>query len=431
MPRLQTFRALAHRNYRLFFFGQGLSLIGTWLQQVAMSWLTYRLSGSALLLGFVTFCQYIAVLFIAPVAGVLADRVDRRRALLITQSVMLAQAATLALLSATGVVAVWHIAALALVLGCASAFDIPLRHAMIARLVDHRSELPNAIALNSLLINCARVVGPALAGVLIAAVGEALCFGLNALSFGAVLIALAMMRWPAAPAAPAAPARRGWLHSWLEGVRSAFGFAPIRAGLLLIAAISGTIGTYSTLMPVFAKDVFGGGARTLGILLSSAGTGALLSALYLASRHTTRGLDRVILVAGTCASLAMLAFAHASNFALALPLLVVLGAGLIAAQASIQTLVQTLVDDDKRGRVMSLYTMAFLGALPFGNLLAGAIARYAGEDVAFSLNAGLCLVALLFFWRALPGLRAAARPVYLRLGLIGNRDEPKAREEPR
>jgi MFS family permease len=351
---------------------------------------------------------------------VLADRVDRRRALLITQSVMLAQAATLAVLAATGVVAVWHIAALALVLGCASAFDIPLRHAMIARLVEHRSELPNAIALNSLLINCARVVGPALAGVLIAAVGEALCFGLNALSFAAVLTALAMMRWPATPAA--AP-RRGWLTSWLEGVRSAFGFAPIRAGLLLIAAISGTIGTYSTLMPVFAKDVFGGGARTLGILLSSAGTGALLSALYLASRHTTRGLDRVILVAGTCASLAMLAFAHASRFSLALPLLIVLGAGLIAAQASIQTLVQTLVDDDKRGRVMSLYTMAFLGALPFGNLLAGAIARYAGEDVAFTLNAALCLAALLFFWRALPGLRAAARPVYVRLGLISRRDD--------
>ena len=428
MPKLQTFRALAHRNYRLFFFGQGLSLIGTWLQQVAMSWLTYRLSGSPLLLGFVTFCQYIAVLFIAPVAGVLADRVDRRRALLITQSVMLAQAATLALLSATGVVAVWHVAVLAFVLGCASAFDIPLRHAMIARLVEHRSELPNAIALNSLLINCARVVGPALAGVLIAAVGESLCFGLNALSFAAVLTALAMMRWPASPLAPP---RRGWLHSWLEGVRSAFGFPPIRAGLLLIAAISGTIGTYSTLMPVFAKDVFGGGARTLGILLSSAGTGALLSALYLASRHTTRGLDRVILVAGACASLAMLAFAHASSFALALPLLIVLGAGLIAAQASVQTLVQTLVDDDKRGRVMSLYTMAFLGALPFGNLLAGAIGRYAGEDVAFSLNAVLCLGALLVFWRALPGLRAAARPVYIRLGLIVSRDEAKVREERR
>ncbi|HKW79606.1 MAG TPA: MFS transporter [Casimicrobiaceae bacterium] len=415
------FRALEHRNYRLYFFGQGLSLTGTWLQQVAMSWLTYRLSGSPLLLGFVTFCQYIAVLLIAPLAGVLADRVDRRRALLMTQSVMLAQALTLAVLTATGIVTVWHVAALALVLGCASAFDIPLRHAMIARLVGHRSELPNAIALNSLLINSARVVGPALAGLLIAAAGEAFCFALNALSFAAVLVALARMRWQSS-AGPPPP--QGWVHSWLEGVRSALGFAPIRAGLLLIAAISATLGTYSTLMPVFAKDVFGGGARTLGLLLSSAGTGALLSALYLASRRTTRGLDRVILVAGTGAALAMLAFSRTTHFALALPLLMVLGAGLIAAQASIQTLVQTLLDEDKRGRVMSLYTMAFLGSLPFGNLLSGAIARYAGEDVSFLLSGTACLVALLLFWRALPALRAAARPVYARLGAGGERQKP-------
>jgi len=406
MPNFPLFRALSHRNFRLFFFGQGLSLIGTWLQQVAMSWLTYRLSGSALLLGVVTFCQYIAVLLLAPVAGVLADRVDRRRALLITQSVMLAQAVVLAVLTATGKVAVVHVAALAMVLGCASAFDIPLRHAMIARLVTDRAHLPNAIALNSLLINCARVVGPALAGILIASVGEAICFGLNALSFGAVLYALTQMRWPAAPSRGPAS---GWLASWLEGAKSAFGFRPIRAALLLIALISGTIGTYSTLMPVFAKDVFGGDAHTLGLLLSAAGGGALLSALYLASRRTTRGLDLVILVAGAVASFAMLAFAHSTRLAPALPLLVALGAGLIAAQASIQTLVQTLVDDDKRGRVMSLYTMAFLGTLPFGNLLAGAVARYVGEATAFTLNACLCLAGLLVFLRALPGLRIAAR----------------------
>ena len=406
MPTFPLFRALSHRNFRLFFFGQGLSLIGTWLQQVAMSWLTYRLSGSALLLGVVTFCQYIAVLLLAPVAGVLADRIDRRRALLITQSVMLAQALTLTVLTAAGKVEVWHVAALALVLGCASAFDIPLRHAMIARLVGDRADLPNAIALNSLLINCARVIGPAIAGILIAAVGEAICFGLNALSFGAVLYALAKMHWPAARAP--APST-GWLASWLEGAKSAFGFRPIRAALLLIALISGTIGTYSTLMPVFAKDVFGGDAHTLGVLLSAAGSGALLSALYLASRHTTRGLDRVILVAGTIASLAMLAFGHSTRLALALPLLIALGAGLIAAQASIQTLVQTLVDDDKRGRVMSLYTMAFLGMLPFGNLTSGAVARYAGEASAFTLNACVCLAGLLVFARALPGLRIAAR----------------------
>jgi MFS family permease len=406
MPTFPLFRALGHRNFRLFFFGQGLSLIGTWLQQVAMSWLTYRLSGSALLLGVVTFCQYIAVLLLAPVAGVLADRVDRRRALLITQSMMLAQALTLTVLTAAGMVAVWHVAALATVLGCASAFDIPLRHAMIARLVSDRAHLPNAIALNSLLINCARVVGPALAGILIATVGESICFGLNTLSFGAVLYALTQMRWPIAHVRPP-PA--GWFSSWLEGAKSAFGFRPIRAALLLIALISGTVGTYSTLMPVFAKDVFGGDAHTLGALLSAAGGGALLSALYLASRHTTRGLDRVILVAGTMASLAMLLFAHSTRFALALPLLVALGAGLIAAQASIQTLVQTLIDDDKRGRVMSLYTMAFLGTLPFGNLAAGAVARYAGEATAYTINGCLCLAGLLVFWKALPGLHLDGR----------------------
>ncbi len=316
MPNFPLFRSLGHRNFRLFFFGQGLSLIGTWLQQVAMSWLTYRLSGSPLLLGFVTFCQYIAVLVLAPIAGVLADRVDRRKALLITQSMMLAQALTLTVLTATGVIAVWQIAALAVVLGCASGFDIPLRHAMIARLVSDRAHLPNAIALNSLLINCARVVGPAVAGILIAWVGESVCFGLNTLSFGAVLYALTRMRWPAAHASPP-PA--GWFASWLEGAKSAFGFRPIRAALLLIALISGTVGTYSTLMPVFAKDVFGGDAHTLGTLLSAAGSGALLAALYLASRHTTRGLERVILVAGTTASLAMLLFAHTTVFALALP----------------------------------------------------------------------------------------------------------------
>jgi MFS family permease len=406
MPNFPLFRALGHRNFRLFFFGQGLSLIGTWLQQVAMSWLTYRLSGSPLLLGFVTFCQYIAVLVLAPIAGVLADRVDRRKALLITQSMMLAQALTLTVLTATGVIAVWQIAALAVVLGCASGFDIPLRHAMIARLVSDRAHLSNAIALNSLLINCARVVGPALAGILIAWVGESVCFGLNTLSFGAVLYALTRMRWPAAHASPPPT---GWFASWLEGAKSAFGFRPIRAALLLIALISGTIGTYSTLMPVFAKEVFGGDAHTLGTMLSAAGCGALLAALYLASRHTTRGLERVILVAGTTASLAMLVFAHSTVYALALPLLIALGAGLIAAQASIQTLVQTLVDDDKRGRVMSLYTMAFLGMLPFGNLAAGAIARYAGEATAYSLNGCLCLAGLFVFWRALPGLRLDSR----------------------
>src|SRR5437870_3610063 len=301
----RTFRALRHRNFRLFFIGQGLSLIGTWLQQVAMGWLTYRLTGSALLLGVVAFCANLGILLFSNVAGVLADRIDRRRGLIVIQSLMLTQAIVLATLTALGAIEPWHLIVLALWLGTCSAFDVPLRQATYVHFVADRADLPNAIALNSFLVNAARAVGPAIAGMLIALTSEAVCFALNALSFVAVIVALAMMRWSSERHARSSAS---WWSSWIEGAHYAGGFAPARVLLTLVAALAWTITPYTSLMPVYAKDIYGGGPHTLGWLLSAAGCGALLSTAYLASRVSVRGLGRVIVAAGATASLALSAF---------------------------------------------------------------------------------------------------------------------------
>ncbi len=304
MPTLaHTFRALRHANFRRFFVGQGLSLIGTWLQQIAMGWVTWRLSGSALLLGVVAFCSNVGILALGPFAGVIADHVNRRRALFVTQSLLLAQAVTLAVLAALGRMEVWHLVACALWLGVVSAFDIPLRQSLYVHLVDARADLPNAIALNSLLVNSARVVGPALAGLLLAAAGEALCFALNALSFVAVIIAISRLEWPREEAPP--PLRGGFWASWKEGAGYALGFAPVRALLVLVALVAWTITPYSSLMPIYAGQIYGGGPHTLGFLLAAAGTGALATTTYLASRTTIRGLGRIIVGAAAVAGLAL------------------------------------------------------------------------------------------------------------------------------
>ena len=291
-----TFRALRHANFRRFFVGQGMSLIGTWLQQVAMGWVTWRLTDSAFLLGAVAFCSNIGILALGPFAGVIADRVDRRGALYVTQSLLLAQAVVLAVLSATGSLAVWHLIACALWLGIVSAFDVPIRQALYVHLVDDRADLPNAIALNSFLVNGARVVGPAIAGILLSLVSEAVCFALNALSFVAVIVAISRLRWPHATK-PERTTASFW-SSWKEGARYSFGFAPVRALLVLVAVAAWTITPYSSLMPIYAARIFGGGAHTLGFLLSAAGAGALASTAYLAGRKTIRGLGRVIALAG-------------------------------------------------------------------------------------------------------------------------------------
>ena len=410
----RTFRALRHRNFRLFFTGQGLSLIGTWLQQVAMGWLTYRLTESAWLLGVVAFCGNIGILLFGNLAGVLADRIDRRRALIVTQSLMLGQAVVLALLVAFGWIQTWHLIVLSLWLGTCSAFDIPLRQSMYVHFVDDRGDLANAIALNSMLVNTARVIGPAIAGMLLALTSEAACFALNALSFVAVILAIMRMHWPATIRPVVAS---GWWASWVEGAHYAYGSKAVRALLLLVAALSWTISPYTSLMPVYAKDIYGGGPHTLGYLLSAAGLGALVSTAYLAGRATVRGLGRVIFMAAGMSGLALALFAYLRIYPLALALMVLVGGGTILAAASANTILQTIVDDRLRGRVASFYTLAFLGVAPVGNLAAGAIAGAFGAPFTFALNGVLAVAAALWFRARLPMIRDALRPIYETLGV--------------
>ncbi|MEO8752011.1 MAG: MFS transporter [Casimicrobiaceae bacterium] len=425
-PSLQRmFRALRSRNYRLFFVGQGLSLIGTWLQQVAMGWLVYRLTGSAWLLGVVAFCSNIGILVFGNVAGVLADRVDRRRGLLVTQSLMLAQAVVLAVLTALGMIETWHLIVLALWLGTCTAFDLPMRQSMYVHFVEQRSDLANAIALNSLLVNCARVVGPALAGVLLSVTSEAICFALNALSFVAVIVALLLIRWPERVKAAHTA---GWWSSWLEGARYTSSTPAVRALLLLIAALAWTITPYTALMPVFAKDIYGGGPHTLGWLLSAAGGGALLSTGYLASRPTVRGLAGMIGQAAVAAGAALALFSYMRAYPIALVLLFVTGGALILAAAATNTILQTIVEDRLRGRVAAFYTLSFLGVAPLGNLVAGALADAIGAPSTLLLNGVLAVFAAAWYWRQLPAMRASLRPIYLNLGIM---DDPTTREEPR
>ncbi|MGE5103166.1 MAG: MFS transporter [Betaproteobacteria bacterium] len=410
----RTFRALRHRNYRLFFTGQGLSLMGTWLQQVAMGWLTYRLTNSAWLLGVVAFSANVGILLFSNVAGVLADRIDRRRGLLATQSLMLLQALVLAALVALGWIETWHLIVLALWLGTCSAFDLPLRQSMYVHFIADRGDLANAIALNSMLVNTARVVGPAIAGLLLAVTSEAVCFALNALSFVAVIVAIARMHWPADLRPHAAT---GWWASWVEGARYVHGLKPARALLAIVASLAWTISPYTSLMPVYARDIYGGGPHTLGYLLSAAGFGALVSTAYLASRATVRGLGRVIVFAAATSGAALAGFAYMRIYPLALLLMVLVGGGTILAAASANTILQTIVEDRLRGRVASFYTLAFLGVAPIGNLAAGAIAGALGTPFTFALNGLLAVAAALWYRSRLPMVREVLRPIYESLGI--------------
>jgi MFS family permease len=408
-------RALRHRNFRLFFIGQGISLIGTWMQQIAMSWLVYRLTGSAFLLGIVGFCSQIPTFLLSPFAGVVADRVRRRRLLLCTQTLSLLQAGILTVLVLTGVVRVWHIVSLSLVIGFVNSFDIPARHSFFVEMIENKEDLANAIALNSSMFNGARLIGPALAGALIAALGEGVCFLLNSMSFLAVIIALARMKLP--PGRREVPSNPLW-HELREGFTYAYGFVPIRSILLLLALVSLTGLPYIVLMPVFAREILHGGAHTFGFLMAASGIGAFTSALYLASRKSVLGLGRIIAASTALFGIALVIFSLSRHLWLSLLMLLVTGFSVITLQASSNTILQTIVHEDKRGRIMSFYSMSFLGMATFGSLLAGTLAGRIGAPDTVLLSGIACLAISLFFACKLPVIRKMIRPIYAEKGII-------------
>jgi MFS family permease len=357
------------------------------------------------------------MLALGPAAGVLVDRIDRRKGLLVTQSLLMLQALTLTAIAALGVVQVWHLIALALFLSVAQTFDVVLRQSSYVLFVEDRADLANAIALNSMMVNAARVIGPAVAGLLLAVTSEAVCFGINAASFVFVLYALTRIRWPAHAPPPSAT---GWWPSFVEGARWAFGFAPARALLALVAITSFTIVPYSSLMPIYAKVHFAGGPQTLGFLLACAGSGALMAMVWLAGRDSVRGLGKVIAGAALASGTALALFSYQTLFPLALALMVPIGGGVTLAAASSNSILQTIVDDRLRGRVAGFYTLAFLGVAPLGHVIAGAVAGAIGVQNAFLINGLLCALGALVFLRSLPGLRIHVHPIYRRLGILSD-----------
>ena len=409
-----SLRALRHRNLRLFFAGQGVSLVGSWMQHVAISWLAYELTGSALILGLIGFANQIPIFIVAPFAGALGDRWSRYRMVVTAQFAAMLQAVVLATLVLSGSIEVWHLVALSAVAGLISGVDIPVRQALMVRLVAGKDDLPNAIALNSSMFNSARLVGPAIAGVLIGWVGEGPIFVINAVSYLCVLGALAAIQLADEPGERAGPV----LQNIAQGFTYAFRFVPIRDLLTLLALVSLVGLPYVVLLPVFARDILGGGAGTLGLLTSSAGFGAVIGALRLASRSTVVGLGRLIVRAGLMFGVTLIAFAFSEAVWLSCVLLVASGSALMVVTASINTMLQTLVDEAMRGRVMSLYTMAFIGMSPVGSLVGGAIATRVGAPIAVALGGLGCLaLALWFRWR-LPPLREIVYPAYERMGIL-------------
>jgi MFS family permease len=411
-PSLRAFRS---KNFRIFYAGQGLSLLGNWMQAVAMSWLVYRVTGSALLLGLTAGAQQLPVLFLSPIAGVWADRVNRRRLLVLIQSLAFVQALTLAALTFADVVLVPHLIALALLLGVITAFETPTRQAFLLELIDRREDLPNAIALQSMLFQSARFVGPSVAGLLLAAFGEASCFLVNALCYLAIIATYAVVR---VRPRELANAGAGWWHQLIAGFIYAFGFTGSRRLLLLLAAMGFFTAPWSSLMPIFAAETFAGDSRTFGFLIGAVGLGAIAGTLALAFRTSVRGLGRVIAASSVVAGFALAGFSLSATLWLSLTLLAAFGAGLVVTAASINTILQSIAEEDRRARIISMYVMCFLGFAPIGNFLAGALAEAIGAHKTL-LGCGLVVVlAGGLFSLGLKSWAQAVRPIYLKRGII-------------
>lgn len=416
-------RALRHRNYRLFFVGQGISLVGTWLTRVATGWLVYRLTPdhtageAAFLLGLVSFSGLIPLFVFAPLTGVLVDRWDRHRILVITAVLSLLQSLALAVLALGHWINIPQVVALSVFQGLINSFDVPARQTFLVEMVEDPDDLSNAIALNSSMFNGARLVGPAVAGLLIAGVGEGLCFLIDAISYVGVVAALLMMH--VKPRTMPKEQKRV-IQDLKEGFNYAFGFKPIRALLLLVGAISFLSMSYQVLMPIFADRLSppGHGAQMLGWLNSAVGVGSLLGALYLAARRTVVGLGRVLAMAAMLFGAALIGFGLSPNYLLALGTMFVAGFGMIVHLAAANTVLQTVVEDDKRGRVMSFYSMSVIGMAPFGSLLCGLLASRLGESNTILLAGMLCILAASLFSLALPRMRELVHPIYRRKGII-------------
>jgi MFS family permease len=408
-------RALRHRNYRLFFGGQSVSLIGTWLTRIATSWLVYRLTGSELLLGVVGFASQVPMLILSPFSGVLVDRWDRHRILVITQILSAVQSLALAVLTLKGIITVPEIIALQIVQGIINSFDTPARQAFVVEMISDREDLPNAIALNSSMVNTSRILGPSIGGVLIAAFGEGWCFSIDAISYLAVIASLLAMRLTIGPRK--ATGQR-MLQELRTGVAYTFGFPPVWA-LLLLVAVTGTMGMpYVTLMPVIASKVLHGGPHTLGILMTASGVGALIGTLYLASRRTIVGLGKLIVLATLVLGVGLIQFSFSNTLTVSLLMLPFVGAGMMVQTASANTILQTIVDEKLRGRVMAFYSMAIMGTQPIGSLLAGVLADRIGAQHTIFLGGAVCAAAGVWFSLVRPRLAEHIRPIYVSLGIL-------------
>jgi MFS family permease len=408
-------RALRHRNYRLFFGGQSVSLIGTWMTRLATSWLVYRLTHSALLLGVVSFAGQIPTFLLAPFAGVWVDRWNRHRVLVVTQVLAMLQSFALAGLALANIITVWDVLWLSLFQGLINAFDMPARQAFVVQMVEDRRDLGNAIALNSSMVNMARLIGPSVAGMVIAAVGEGYCFLIDGISYLAVIGSLLLMNIAALPKSRAA---RSTFAELRDGWNYVSGFAPIRSILLLLGLISLMGMPYTVLMPIFAGKILRGGPHTLGFLMGAVGVGALTGAFRLATRRSVLGLGRLTAISAAIFGGGLVAFSRSHWLWLSLILMLVVGIGMMQQMASSNTILQTIVEEDKRGRVMSYYAMAFTGMAPFGSLLAGTVANRIGAPDTLLITGACCIAGAIWFARELPAIRRLVRPIYQELGIL-------------
>jgi MFS family permease len=414
-----AWRALRHRNFELFFVGQSISVIGTWMTRLATSWLVYRMTHSALLLGIVSFAGQIAAFVLGPVAGVWVERLNRRKMLVWTQALAAVQSLALAALTLAHVINLWEIIALTVMQGLINSFDMPGRQSFLVQMVEDRNDLSNAIAINSSMANGARLIGPAIAGLLIAAVGEGWCFLIDGFSYFAVIASLLMMRIKPVDIRRSTSSMFEQMREGWDYVRT---FRPIRTILTLFALTSLMGYPYMVLLPVFAGQMLHGGAATLGWLTAASGIGAFVSALSLAVRKSVVGLTRMLQIAAAVLGSALILFGLSHTLWLSLLLMVFAGFGLIQGASVSNTIIQSLVTEDKRARVMSYYTMAFFGASPFGSLLAGLLAHRIGAPLTVIITGAFCVAGSLWFTLEMPKIKAVMRPIYEEMGLLPARE---------